>query len=69
MRHVAEEEGRAKVTLLHLEAEEKKTNIKAMEANIQQTIYQTALIAQEVELSKIETQIKSKQLKDILGEE
>lgn len=61
MRRMAEDEGRGKVVLLNLEAEEKK-------AKIQQINYQTALIAQEVELSKIETQIKAKQLKDILGE-
>lgn len=61
MRRTVQDEGRARVVLLTLEADEKK-------AKIQQINYQTALIAQEVELSKIETQIKSKQLKDILGE-
>ena len=61
MRRIAEEEGSARVALLKLEADEKK-------ANIQQTNYQTALIAQEVEIAKIETKIKAKQLNEILEE-
>lgn len=62
IRRIVVQKGHAELRLLELEAKEK-------EAKIQQTNYQTALIAQEVELSKIETQIKTKQLKDILGEE
>lgn len=61
MRRITEEEGGARVALLKLEADEKK-------ANIQQITYQTALIAQEVEMAKIDHKIKLKQLKEILEE-
>jgi hypothetical protein len=61
MRRITEEEGSARVALLKLEADEKK-------ANIQQMTYQTALIAQEVEMAKVDHKIKLKQLKEILEE-
>ena len=69
LRRMTLEEGGARIVLLKLEAQEKETNIKAMEANIQQTTYQTALIAQEVEMAKLDHKIKVKQLKEILGED
>jgi hypothetical protein len=62
MRRVEFHKGHAEIKLLELEAKEK-------EANIQQTNFQTALIAQEVEIAKIETQIKMKQLKEILNDD
>jgi hypothetical protein len=52
----------ARLKLLNLEAQEK-------EANIQQTQYKTALIAQEVEMSKLDHKIKVKQMKEILNDE
>ena len=61
LRRIVEEEGSARVTLLKLEAQEKQ-------ANIQQINYQTALIAQEVEMAKVDHKIKLKQLKEILEE-
>ena len=62
MRRIEFQKGDAEIRLLDLEAVEKK-------ANIQQTQFQTALIAQEVEIAKIETQIKMKQLKEILNDD
>lgn len=62
MRTIAVDEGRARVRLLGLEAQEK-------EAIIQKLGYETALIAQEVELSKLENEIRRRQVQRTLDDE
>ena len=62
MRTIAVQEGHARLRLMDLEAQEK-------EAVIQKLGYETALIAQEVELSKLENEIKRRQIERTLNEE
>lgn len=69
MRKIEVQTGHARLELIKQEIEEKKTNIKEKEANIQQINYQTALIAQDVEMAKLEHKMKLKQVREILGED